>query len=101
MPMTVEWSEIALRMVLTIVAGGLIGFNREEHGRAAGLCTMILVCLAASVSMILVNLMLASDGRHCDSFIMLDLMRLPLGMLSGMGFIGAGAIFVAAVRCWA
>ena len=74
------------------MAGGLIGFNREEHGRAAGLCTMILVCLAASVSMILVNLMMASDGRHPDSFIMLDLMRLPLGILSGMGFIGAGAI---------
>jgi putative Mg2+ transporter-C (MgtC) family protein len=92
MPMTVDWHEIALRLVLTIVAGGLIGFNREEHGRAAGLCTMILVCLAASVSMILANLMLASDGRHPDSFIMLDLMRLPLGVLSGMGFIGAGAI---------
>jgi putative Mg2+ transporter-C (MgtC) family protein len=92
MPTSVDWNEITLRLVLTIVAGGLIGFNREEHGRAAGLCTMILVCLAASVSMILVNLMMASDGRHPDSFIMLDLMRLPLGILSGMGFIGAGAI---------
>ena len=92
MPMTVEWTEISLRLALTIVAGGLIGFNREEHGRAAGLCTMILVCLAASVSMIMVNVMLATDGRQGDSFIMLDLMRLPLGILSGMGFIGAGAI---------
>ena len=81
-----------LAIALTIVAGGLIGFNREEHGRAAGLCTMILVCLAASASMILVNLMMATAGRHGDSFIMLDLMRLPLGILSGMGFIGAGAI---------
>ena len=88
----VEWGEIAVRLALTIVAGGLIGFNREEHGRAAGLCTMILVCLAAAVSMIMVNLMMATAGRHGDSFIMLDLMRLPLGILSGMGFIGAGAI---------
>ena len=36
--------------------------------------------------------MLATAGRQADSFIMLDLMRLPLGILSGMGFIGAGAI---------
>ncbi len=92
MPITVGWEEIALRLVLTIVAGGMIGFNREEHGRAAGLCTMILVCLAASVSMIMVNLMMATAGRDEHSFIMLDLMRLPLGILSGMGFIGAGAI---------
>jgi putative Mg2+ transporter-C (MgtC) family protein len=92
MPISVEWGEIAVRLALTMVAGGLIGFNREEHGRAAGLCTMILVCLAASVSMIMVNLMMATAGRHPDSFIMLDLMRLPLGILSGMGFIGAGAI---------
>ena len=92
MPTTVEWSDIALRLVLTILAGGLIGFNREEHGRAAGLCTMILVCLAASVSMIMVNRMLPMAGRDEHSFVMLDLMRLPLGILSGMGFIGAGAI---------
>ncbi|HEX4142855.1 MAG TPA: MgtC/SapB family protein [Pirellulales bacterium] len=88
----VESGEIAVRLILTILAGGLIGFNREEHGRAAGLCTMILVCLAAAISMIMVNLMMATAGRHPDSFIMLDLMRLPLGILSGMGFIGAGAI---------
>ena len=94
-------SEICVRLALTIVAGGLIGFNREEHGRAAGLCTMILVCLAASVSMILVNLMMATAGRHADSFIMLDLMRLPSGILSGMGFIGAGRSCGAAARCWA
>jgi len=72
--------------------GGLVGFNREEHGRAAGLCTMILVCVAAAVSMIQVGLLLETRGRNPDSFVMLDLMRLPLGILSGMGFIGAGAI---------
>ncbi|HEY1629271.1 MAG TPA: MgtC/SapB family protein, partial [Tepidisphaeraceae bacterium] len=66
--------------------------NRGEHGRPAGMRTTLLVCLAASISMIQANLLLATAGRHSDSFIMLDLMRLPLGILSGMGFIGAGAI---------
>ncbi len=42
--------------------------------------------------MIQANLLLATKGRSPDSFIMLDLMRLPLGILSGIGFIGAGAI---------
>ena len=70
----------------------LIGFDRNEHGRPAGLRTTILVCLAAAVSMIQANLLMGTKGRSGDSFIMLDLMRLPLGVLSGMGFIGAGAI---------
>ena len=52
----------------------------------------MLVALAAAISMIQVNLLLPSAGKPSDSFVMLDLMRLPLGVLSGMGFIGAGAI---------
>jgi len=70
----------------------LIGINRGEHGRPAGLRTMLLVSLAACVSMIQVNLLLAARGKAPDSFVVMDLMRLPLGILSGMGFIGAGVI---------
>jgi putative Mg2+ transporter-C (MgtC) family protein len=86
------WTDIALRLALTLVAGGLIGFNREEQGRSAGLRTTMLVSLAAALSMVLVNLMLPIDGKTPSSFVVMDLMRLPLGILSGMGFIGAGAI---------
>ncbi|MDR3638104.1 MAG: MgtC/SapB family protein [Isosphaeraceae bacterium] len=92
MPTTVEWQDIALRLALTLLAGALIGWDRGVHGRPAGLRTTILVCLAASVAMIQTNLLLMSEGRPKDSFIMLDLMRLPLGILSGMGFIGGGVI---------
>ncbi|MHC5543482.1 MgtC/SapB family protein, partial [Singulisphaera rosea] len=86
------WYEIVLRLTLTVIAGGLIGFDRGEHGRPAGLRTTLLVCLAAAVSMIQVNLLLMTAGRPSDSFVSLDLMRLPLGILTGMGFIGGGAI---------
>jgi len=86
------WTEILLRLGLTILAGAIVGLNRGEHGHPAGLRTTLLVCLAASLSMIQVNLLLGLDGRPASSFVMLDLMRLPLGILSGMGFIGAGAI---------
>jgi putative Mg2+ transporter-C (MgtC) family protein len=54
--------------------------------------TSILVSLAACIAMLQVNLLLPLAGRSSDSFVMNDLMRLPLGILSGMGFIGAGAI---------
>jgi putative Mg2+ transporter-C (MgtC) family protein len=89
---SLSWSEIALRVALTVAVSVLIGYNRSEHGKAAGMCTTLLVCLAASVAMIDVNLLLPTAGRSADSFVMNDLMRLPLGILTGVGFIGAGAI---------
>lgn len=92
MPTELTWPDVALRLGLTIFAGGCIGLNRGERGQPAGLRTTILVSLAASLSMIQANWLLDTRGRTADSFIMLDLMRLPLGVLSGMGFIGAGAI---------
>jgi putative Mg2+ transporter-C (MgtC) family protein len=92
MPVTLTWQEIAVRLVLSVLAGGLIGLDRGEHGRPAGLRTTLLVCLAAAIAMIQANLLLATRGKAGDSFITLDLMRLPLGILTGMGFIGGGAI---------
>src|SRR6201987_1906939 len=92
MPTHIEWSEIALRLTLTGMASGAIGVNRGELDRPVGLRTTMLVALASAISMIQVNLLLPSAGKPSDSFVMLDLMRLPLGVLSGMGFIGAGAI---------
>jgi putative Mg2+ transporter-C (MgtC) family protein len=92
MHLTVTWYEIVLRLALSAAAGALIGLDRSEHGRPAGLRTTLLVCLAAAVTMIQANLLLATTGRAADSFVTLDLMRLPLGILTGMGFIGGGAI---------
>lgn len=92
MPVTITWHDVAFRLALSTLAGGLMGLDRGEHGRAAGLRTTILVCLAAAIAMIQANLLMASNGKHADSFVVLDLMRLPLGILTGVGFIGAGAI---------
>jgi putative Mg2+ transporter-C (MgtC) family protein len=92
MPLTLTWHDIAIRLALSLVAGGLIGLDRGEHGRPAGLRTTLLVCLAAAVAMIQANLLLNTTGKAGDSFVTLDLMRLPLGILTGMGFIGGGAI---------
>jgi putative Mg2+ transporter-C (MgtC) family protein len=92
MPLELGWKEIAFRLLLTVIAGIFVGYDRSDHGKAAGMRTTLLVCLAASVAMIQVNLLLPTAGRPTDSFITNDLMRLPLGILTGVGFIGAGAI---------
>ncbi len=92
MPFTLTWGDIAIRLACTLVAGILVGLDRDERGKAAGIRTNVLVCLAASLSMVLANGMLGTSGKNQSSFSVLDLMRLPLGILSGMGFIGAGAI---------
>ena len=57
-----------------------------------GLRTNLLVCMAAAISMIQANLLLTTVGKSQNSFVMIDIMRLPLGILTGMGFIGGGAI---------
>jgi putative Mg2+ transporter-C (MgtC) family protein len=92
MPIHPQWTDIAIRLLCTIIAGFLVGFDRGEHGRPAGLRTTILVAMAACIAMIQANLLMPSNGKPPDSYVTLDLMRLPLGILSGMGFIGAGAI---------
>ncbi len=86
--------DILIRMGLAVLAGTLIGIERERHGRAAGLRTTLLVCLAACTAMIL------SDEFYRHTFTGLDLTtgwhpdpaRLAAGVLSGMGFLGAGVI---------
>lgn len=92
--MTIElsWQQIALRIGLACLASLAIGYNRDEHGRPAGMRTTMLVTLTATLAMLQVNLLLPLRGKAPDSFNMMDLMRLPLGILSGIGFIGAGAI---------
>jgi len=86
------WQDIALRLALAAIAGAIIGFNRTEHGRPAGIRTTMLVCIAASIAMIEANLIAGTTGKTPNSFVNMDILRFPLGVLSGIGFIGAGVI---------
>ncbi len=92
MSLTLDWSDIALRLALAVFAGVALGFDRTERGRTAGMRTTLLVCLAAALAMIEANFLLVTGGKQHDSFAVMDIMRFPLGILTGMGFIGAGAI---------
>ncbi len=92
MPLHPSAIDIAMRLVLTLVACALVGLNRETAGHSAGLRTTILVGLAAAIAMIQANVLLSVTGKTADSFSDMDVMRLPLGILTGVGFIGGGAI---------
>lgn len=80
------------RLGLSLVAGALLGWNREELGHPAGLRTIVLICLAACTAMLLANWLLAHTEAPDTSVLRLDLMRLAQGVLAGIGFIGAGTI---------
>lgn len=85
--------DIAARLALAAAAGLAVGYNREARSHAAGLRTTTFVCVSACLSMVLADLLLMIGGpQEPRSFVRADVLRLPLGVLTGIGFIGAGAI---------
>jgi putative Mg2+ transporter-C (MgtC) family protein len=80
--------EITLRLLLAALAGGIIGLDRERHGRAAGLRTMLLACVAASAAAILA----AQNLSNTLPATWTPDPRVIQGVLSGIGFLGAGSI---------
>jgi putative Mg2+ transporter-C (MgtC) family protein len=92
MSATLSWADILLRLSLAIAAGFLIGLDRGEHAQPVGLRTTVLISVAATVAMIQANWLMIHMVDTRVSILRLDMMRLPLGILSGIGFIGAGAI---------
>jgi putative Mg2+ transporter-C (MgtC) family protein len=92
MPLNPSWQDIALRLALTLIASGFVGIDRGVRGHVAGLRTTMLVALAAALAMIQANILLSVAGKTPASFGEMDLMRLPLGILTGVGFIGGGTI---------
>lgn len=83
--------DVALRLALALAAGLVIGMERESHGRAAGLRTTVLVCVAAAIAMILSSAVFSATGQDGGGW-RPDPARLAAGILTGMGFLGAGVI---------
>ena len=87
----VSETDIFIRVGFAFLAGMIIGFDRESHGRAAGLRTMILVCVAAALGMIFSEQLGASWVAPGGAW-RPDPGRLAAGLLTGIGFLGAGTI---------
>lgn len=91
---SIDLQALLLPVAAAVLAGGLIGFEREWRGRAAGFRTHILVCLASCL------LMLAAMTQADWAFealpnenIVTDPTRMAHGVLTGIGFLCAGVIF--------
>jgi len=85
--------EAGLKIFLAALLGGLIGFEREAHGQAAGFRTYTLVAIGSCL-MMMVSLHMEAIYSHLDSetAVRLDPGRIASYALAGMGFLGAGAI---------
>jgi putative Mg2+ transporter-C (MgtC) family protein len=79
---------MAARLVLAVVLGGVIGYEREHTQRPAGFRTHIVVCVAAALVMEISDFIF----QHYHSFVNMDPARLGAQVISGIGFLGAGTI---------
>lgn len=75
-----------IRLILSVIIGGLIGLERSESNHEAGLRTHILVCLG-SASVMVLSCMISADNGNIN-----DVTRMGAQVISGIGFLGAGSI---------
>ena len=84
--------EVLVHLLAALVAGGVIGMERSYHGRPAGFRTHALVCLASSLLM-LVTVYQAEWFPGAADTVRVDPTRMAQGIMTGIGFLGAGVIF--------
>ena len=83
LPDAVQVTQILLRLTLAALLGGLLGIEREQKGKAAGVRTHMLVAMGSAL------FVLISQQAGMDNA---DLSRVVQGLIAGIGFLGAGAI---------
>ncbi|MFH5181735.1 MgtC/SapB family protein [Paenibacillus sp. TAB 01] len=82
--------DVLLRLLLAVVLGGMVGIEREWHHHAAGFRTHILVCLGSAIIMLLSMYGFSDFANEPNT--RMDPARLAAQVISGIGFLGAGAI---------
>jgi putative Mg2+ transporter-C (MgtC) family protein len=76
-------ARITLRLLLAAALGGILGYERERHGKAAGVRTHMLVALGAALFVLVPEQAGANPA---------DVTRVIQGVITGIGFLGAGSI---------
>ncbi len=92
MPPLPDDLRILVHLLAALAAGGAIGIERSWHGRPAGFRTHALVCLASSLLMLLTVYQATWFPADGDT-VRLDPTRMAQGIMTGIGFLGAGVIF--------
>ncbi|MDD6141925.1 MAG: MgtC/SapB family protein [bacterium] len=92
------WWEQGLRLLLAVVIGCVIGMERERKNRPAGLRTHVLVCVGASIIAIMESLIISDtislNMNNMNTGIAVSYGRISAQVVSGIGFLGAGTIFI-------
>lgn len=83
LPDAAQVTRILLRLALAALLGGLLGIEREQKGKAAGVRTHMLVAMGAALFVLLSQ----QSGMQHD-----DVSRVVQGIIAGVGFLGAGTI---------
>ena len=83
--------DMALRILVSLAAGALIGYERSYRGRPAGFRTHALVCMASTLLMLL-TVYESHWVETPDALVRLDPTRMAQGIMTGIGFLGAGVI---------
>ena len=81
--------DILIRLSAAAVFGGVIGFERDVHGRSAGLRTHLLVCVGSALFMLV---SLSTPGFLEGASIRVDPGRIAAQIVTGIGFLGAGVV---------
>ena len=84
--------DMTARLLVALVAGAVIGYERTYHARPAGFRTHALVCMASSMLMLVT--VYESQWVHVSAeMVRIDPTRMAQGIMTGIGFLGAGVIF--------
>jgi putative Mg2+ transporter-C (MgtC) family protein len=83
LPSAAQVTRITLRLVIAAALGGVLGYEREAAGKAAGMRTHMLVALGAALFVLIPQQVGATEA---------DMTRVIQGLVAGIGFLGAGAI---------
>lgn len=95
-----KFTELTIRILLAILLGGMVGYEREVKGQSAGFRTHILVCVGATmIALIQIRatnqiLTMAAGTPDYLQILSMDNTRLTAQIISGIGFLGAGTIIV-------
>ena len=84
--------EILFRLVLAAFLGALVGFEREVHGRPAGIRTYLILCLGSALIMVLGICRFRDDGQVAAGCLAGGPGRIAAQAVTGIGFLGAGVI---------
>ena len=78
-----QLTQITVRLLIAAILGGILGFEREHKGKAAGVRTHMLVALGAALFVLVPQM----SGNQADA-----MSRVVQGVIAGIGFLGAGTI---------